>query len=187
MSLTPNLCRLFSVTLSTSLLLTNLLFGFPQASALEWHFRDQHSPLIAIWDASSISITSWEKDEVSIRAEVLTSVIKPNDLRVKRDNYRLDVLCSPPRLGRGVFLTMHVPARAILQISSDNNAVRITEPAERIRIDFTTKTFVQLNIPITAELGLRRRRKRLFADANRRVASNSSKAAIREWETALLT
>jgi len=155
MRLAPNVYRSFSIILSTALFLTNNLFGHSQSSAREWNFPNQHNPLIAIWNASSVTISSWEKDEVSIRAEVLSSVIKPDDVTVKRDNHRLEVSCSPGKQGRRILLTLHVPAKSVLDISADGSAIRITEPGERISVDFTFKTFVRLNVPTTAELDMK--------------------------------
>src|SRR5215475_6300034 len=155
MRLAPNVYRSFSIILSTALFLTNNLFGHSQSSAREWNFPNQHNPLIAIWNASSVTISSWEKDEVSIRAEVLSSVIKPDDVTVKRDNHRLEVSCSPGKQGRRILLTLHVPAKSVLDISADGSAIRITQPGERISVDFTFKTLVPLPVPTTAELDMK--------------------------------
>jgi VWFA-related protein len=155
MRLARNVYRSFRIILSTTLFLTNHLFGHSQSSAREWNFPNQRNPLIAIWNASSVTISSWDKDEVSIRAEGLSSVVKPDEVLVKRDNHRLQVSCSPGKQGRRIFLTLHVPAKSVLDISTDDSAVRITEPVERISVDFTLKTFVQLSVPMTAELDMK--------------------------------
>jgi VWFA-related protein len=155
MRLAPHVYRPFSVILSTILFLTNQLFGYPQASVREWNFPDQHNPLIAIWNASYVVINPWEKNEVSIRAEVLSPVIQPDDVKIKRDNHRLQVSCSPQKDARRVFLTLSVPAKSALDISSDSNLIQITDPTERISVGFTTKTFVQLSVPRDAELDMK--------------------------------
>ena len=155
MRLAPNVYRSFRIILSTTLFLTNHLFGHSQSSAREWHYPNQRNPLIAIWNASSVTISSWDRDEVSIRAEVLSSVVKPDEMLVKRDNHRLEVSCSPGKQGRRIFLTLQVPAKSVLDISTAGSTVRITEPVERISVDFTLKTFVQLNVPTTAELDMK--------------------------------
>ena len=103
MRLAPNVYRSFRIILSTTLFLTNHLFGHSQSSAREWHYPNQRNPLIAIWDASSVTINSWDRDEVSIRAEVLSSVVKPDEVLVKRDNHRLEVSCSPGKQRRRIF------------------------------------------------------------------------------------
>ena len=153
MRLAPNVYRSCSIILLTTLFLTNPQFGHSQSSAREWNFPNQHNPLIAIWNAFSVTIISWDKDEVSIKAEALSSVIKLDDVAIKRDNHRLQVSCAPAKQGRRIFLTLHVPAKSVLDISSDRSAVRITEPVERV--DFTFKTFVQLKVPRTAELDMK--------------------------------
>jgi hypothetical protein len=131
MRLAPHVYRPFSVILSATVFLTNQLFGYPQGSAREWNFPNQHNPLIAIWNASYVTINSWEKDEVSIRAEVLSATIQPDDVKIKQDNHRLQVFCSPPKQSTRVFLTLNVPAKSVLEISAGDNAVRITDPSSR--------------------------------------------------------
>jgi hypothetical protein len=118
MHLTPGVYRPISSLLFAILVLPNNLSGYPQASAREWKFPNQRNPLIAIWNASSVVINSWDKDEVSIRAEVLTSAIQIDEAKVKADNHRLVVSCSPAKQGRK-FLTLHVPSKSVLEISSD--------------------------------------------------------------------
>src|SRR5215475_3128399 len=106
MRLAPNVYRSFSIILSTALFLTNNLFGHSQSSAREWNFPNQHNPLIAIWNAFSVTIISWNKDEVSIKAEALSSVIKPDEVAIKRDNHRLQISCAPAKQGRRILLTL---------------------------------------------------------------------------------
>jgi len=175
-----------SVILATTLLLTHLLFGYPKASAREWHFPNQRNPLIAIWNASSVAIGSWDEDEVSIRAKVSSSAVKPDDMMVKRDNHRLEVSCPPAKQGRRVFLTLHVPAKSVLDLSSEGSAVRITEPIEPIRADFTLKAFVQINVPTNAELDMKEAPKAV-ARRQQPLGGFSSKLAARERAPALLS
>jgi hypothetical protein len=65
MRLTPNPYRHFSVILSATLILTSRcsdLSRDPHASGISRPTQ----PLIAIWDASSVATSSWDKNEVPI-------------------------------------------------------------------------------------------------------------------------
>lgn len=145
-------CCLLSVAI---VLLHSLSGRTQQALQTEWSFPTQNNPRVVISNASLISINAWDKSEVSIKAEVLAAAIQAQEVRIKSETNKLDISCDPARPDRKIFLTISVPAKAVLEIKTNGNTIQVTEPAEQIIINNASKELLQLSVPESSALDTR--------------------------------
>ncbi len=75
--------------LSTTIILLDGLTGFTQAPQAEHHFPTQPNPRITVSNAYSISIVSWEKNEVSIAVEISGASIQVDEVRIRPEKNKL--------------------------------------------------------------------------------------------------
>jgi VWFA-related protein len=139
--------------LSITIFLLNGLSGFTQARQTEQSFPTQDNPKVVVSNASTISITSWDKREVSLSAEVLGAAPQAEEVRIKSENNKLEVSCRPSKPDRNIFLTLCVPARAVLEIKTHGNEVEVKEPAGQITMS-VSKELIQLNVPESSRLDM---------------------------------
>src|SRR6266404_2251445 len=147
----PASCCVLSVTI----VLLNSLSAFTQTIETEWSFPTLNSPRVVISNASLVSIVSWDKSEVSIKAEVLAAAIQAKEVSVKSANNRLEVSCVPAKPDRKVFLTVRVPAKALLWIEIDRNTVQVTEPADQIIVSNASSELLQLSVPESSAVDMK--------------------------------
>ena len=139
--------------LSTTIILLDGLTGFTQAPQAEHHFPTQPNPRITVSNAYSISIVSWEKNEVSIAVEISGASIQVDEVRIRPEKNKLEITCSPTKPDRSIYLTLRVPAKAILEIRSQGNKVDIKQPVGQVTI-IASKESIQLSVPESASLDM---------------------------------
>ena len=142
-------CCLVSLTL----ILTNRPPSFSQVAPPQHSFPTQSNPQINISNASTISITSWDKNEVTVTAEVSGTSLQTDEVKIMPDKKKLGISCHPAKPDRKIFLTLRVPAKSVLQIKSDGNEIQIKEPVGQTTI-ITSRDLIQLNVPETASLDM---------------------------------
>jgi Ca-activated chloride channel homolog len=143
-------CCIFSISIA----LLDALSGFSQAPQPEQSFPTQANPKVVISNASTISITSWDKNEVSIATEVSGSVVKAQEVIIKSESNKLDISCRPAKPDRRISLTLRVPAKAVLEIKSHGNKVEVKEPRGLVSI-LAGKEYFHLNVPESSSLDMR--------------------------------
>ena len=126
-----------------------------QSLQTEWVFPTSNSPRVVLSNASVVSVNTWNKSEVSIKAEVLAESIQTNEVSVKSANNKLDVYCSPAKSDRKIFLTLRVPPQAILWVETNGNSIQITQPADQIIISHSSKELLQLSVPESTSLDMK--------------------------------
>src|SRR5882724_4343525 len=139
--------------LSITIILLDGLTGFTQAPQAEHHFPTQDNPRITISNASTISITSWSKNEVSIAVEVSGASIQANEVRITPEKNRLEITCEPSKPDRNIYLTLLVPSKAVLEIRSQGNKVEVQEPIGQVTIS-ASKELIQLGVPESSSLDM---------------------------------
>ena len=142
-----------AVRLLTVILLAGLT-GFSQSSQPAHRFPTQDNPRILISNASTISITSWDQNEVSVVAQVSGATLQTSEVKIKPDKSKIEITCHPANRDRRVFLTLRVPAKAVLQIKSHGNEIHIKEPIGQIEIT-TFRDVIHLVVPESADLDMR--------------------------------
>src|SRR6185503_10019711 len=75
------------------------------------------------------------------------------EVKIKPDKKKLEISCQPAKPDRQIFLTLRVPAKAVLQIKSHGNEIQIKEPVGQTTI-ITSRELIQLNVPETASLDM---------------------------------
>lgn len=139
--------------LAITIILLDGLTGFPQVPPADHRFPTQDDPRVTISNASTISITSWSRNEVSIAAEVSGALIQANEVRIKAEKNKLEISCQPSMPDRNISLTLRAPAKAILEIRSQGNKVDIKQPVGQITI-IASKESIQLSVPESASLDM---------------------------------
>lgn len=155
MRFNPRLCRLtgrFVVSFSFGLL--NVLSGFAQNPQSEQSFPTNGNPKIVISNASTILITSWDKNEVSVTKETARSSLKAEEVIIKSGSNKLDISCHPSKPDRPISITLRVPAKASLEIKSHGNKIEIMEPAGQLTI-LAGKEYLFLNVPESSSLDMK--------------------------------
>ena len=148
-------CCVLSVAV---VLLNSLSVHTRQALVTQWSFPTQNNPRVVISNASVISINAWDKNEVSIKAEVLAAAIQAEEVRIKSETNKLDISCDPAKSDRRIFLTISVPAQAVLEMRSNGNTIQVAEPAEQIILSNASKELLQLSVPESAALDMKEAR-----------------------------
>jgi hypothetical protein len=148
-------CCLLSVTI---ILLSSLTGRTQQTPQTEWSFPTQKNPRVVISNASLITINSWEKSEVSIKARVLAAAIQPQEVRIKSEPNKLDISCEPAKSERKIFLTVSVPSKAALDIKTNGNTIQVTEPTEQIIISNASNELLQISVPESSALDMKEAR-----------------------------
>jgi len=126
-----------------------------QIRQTEWNFPTPNNSRVVISNAALVSVNTWDKNEVSIRAEVLAASLQAGEVSVKSAINRLEISCSPARPDRKVFLTVRVPAKALLWIESYGNSVQVSQPSEQIIINNGSKELLQLSVPESSALDMK--------------------------------
>ena len=139
--------------ISILIVLVDALQGLTQAPRLEQSFPTHDNPKIVISNASTISITSWQKNAVSIAMEAAGSVLSAQEVVINPENNKLDISCHPAKPDRHITLTLRVPAKAFLEIKNNGNKVEVKEPAGQITI-LAGKEYVHLNLPESSSLDM---------------------------------
>lgn len=142
-------CCIVSITT----ILLSCLTGFPNPPQAEHRFPTQDNPRISISNASRVSITSWDKKEVSIATEVSGPSIPIDEVRIKPEKNKLEITCNPSKPDRNISLTLRVPAKAVLEIKSQGNKVEVKEPAGQITI-IASQESIQLTVPESSILDM---------------------------------
>ena len=121
----------------------------------EWTFPASSQPRVLLSNASIVSITAWDKNEVSIRAEVMGEMLRRDEVRVNSSHNRFIASCSPTSPGRKIFLTVRVPNNALLWVEANGNSIEISQPSGEITLNSTSSELLQLSVPETSALDLR--------------------------------
>ncbi|HXI94462.1 MAG TPA: VWA domain-containing protein [Blastocatellia bacterium] len=127
--------------------------AFTQSPQAEYRFQTQENPRIVISSASTVSIIAWASNEVSMTAQVSGASIKVDEVRIKTEKNKLDITCEPLNPDRKIFLTLRVPAKAVVEIRDQENKVEIREPAWQITV-IASRDLIQLNVPESASLDM---------------------------------
>src|SRR2546423_1511534 len=135
------------------IILVDSLPGLTQAPRLEQSFPTNDNPKVFISNASTISISSWQKNAVSIAMEAAGSVVNAQEVVIKPENNKLDISCHPAKPDRHITLTLRVPAKAFLEIKNNGNKVEVKEPAGQITI-LAGKEYIHLNLPESSSLDM---------------------------------
>ena len=141
-------CALFIATIFVGCLL-----GFTQTPQIGRSFPTEDNPRVVIWNAFAISITSWEKREVSIAASIMGAAAQAEEVSIKSENNNLVISCHPSKRDRNISLVLRVPAKAVVEIKNDANTVQVKEPEGQIII-FASKTFIQLVVRESSTLDM---------------------------------
>jgi VWFA-related protein len=128
--------------------------AFTQAPQPEHKFPTQANPRIVVSDASTISISPWEKNEVSIVAEVSGATVQVDEVKVKAEKNRLEINCVPLKPDRSIHLTLRVPAKSTVEVKNNGNRVEVKEPASQTNIN-ASANLIQLNVPESSSLDMR--------------------------------
>lgn len=157
-----------------SILLTIILPGgsevFAQSPPAARSFPTQDNPRITIRNANMVSIFPWERNEVSVAAEVSGAPLQPDEVRIKPQNNKLEITCDPSKPDRNIRLALRVPAKTDLEISSRGNTVEIKDPGGQVTVT-TSKELITLSVPETATLDMRNAPK---AVENRQIGSSGT-------------
>jgi VWFA-related protein len=140
--------------LSTIIILLDGLTGFTQTPQAEHHFPTQPNPRITISNAATISIAPWGKNEVSIVAEVSGASIQVDEVKIIPEKSKLEIMCNPSKPDRGIYLTLQVPPKAILELKSHGDKVEIKELVGPVTI-LASKELIQLGVPESSLLDTR--------------------------------
>jgi VWFA-related protein len=154
MDLCPS--RSLGCLLSVTIVLLECVSGRTnQALQTEWYFPATGSPRVVVSNASLVSINSWDKNEVSIKAEVLAAPAQSGEVNIKSANNRLEISCSPAKPDRKIFLTLRVPDKSLLWVESNGNSIQITQPADQIIVNNGSRELLQLSVPESSALDMK--------------------------------
>src|SRR4051812_46455298 len=70
-----------------------------QSTSLDQQVETTEKPKITVSGASSVSITQWDKLELSIKADVAGGVLTGNEIQIAKNNDRIDIICPPANFG----------------------------------------------------------------------------------------
>jgi VWFA-related protein len=155
MHLSPRVRRLASCCLlAITIVLLKGPSAFTQGPQPEQTFPTQDNPRVVISNASTISINSWDKKEVSIGASVLGGAVQPEELKIKAEKNKLEISCHPSKPDRNMSVTLHVPVKALLEITAYGNTIEVKQPEEQITIKLS-RELVQLTLPEYTGLDMR--------------------------------
>jgi Ca-activated chloride channel family protein len=139
--------------LALTIVLLNGPSGFTQAPQTEQRFPTQDNPRVVISNASTISITSWDKNEVSIRGSVLGAQVQAGEITIKPDKNKLEISCHPSKPDRDIALNLQVPVKAVLEMNTGGNTIQVKEPQGQITIR-ASRGLLQLLLPEYSSLDM---------------------------------
>ena len=139
--------------LCITIILLDGLTGFPRAPQSAHTFPTQDNPQVTISNASTISIAPWEKNEVSVGAEVSGASIQLDEVRIKPEKNKLEIRCHPLKPERTIHLTLRVPVNATFEIRSHGNRIEVRDPAGQITIT-ASRELIQLSVPESSSLDM---------------------------------
>ena len=142
-----------SFLVSISIILLDCVSGSTQVTPREQRFNTQNNPRITIYDADAITISAWERDEVTVAAEVSGASLSVNEVRIKPEKNKIEISCEPSRPDRKISLTLRVPAKAFVDLKTKGHRIEIKEPGGRIEIS-AAKESIQLGVPESASLDM---------------------------------
>src|SRR5262245_46580504 len=128
--------------------------AFTQTPQPEQRVATQENPRIVVTNAPSISILPWEKNEVSISAEVSGVSILSDEVKVKSEKNKLEITCVPLKQDRIIYLKLRVPRKSVLAMRNGGNSVEVKEPSTETPVNITAN-LVQLNVPESSSLDMR--------------------------------
>jgi VWFA-related protein len=144
-------CCIFSITA----ILLVCSSGLTQGIKSERAFPTQDNPRIAVSDASIVKIVGWNKREVSITAEVLSAAVQPEEVTIKEEKNKLNIVCHPASPDRKISLIIRAPTKAVIETKADGNVVEVKEPAAEINIVYASKELLQISVPESTDLDMR--------------------------------
>jgi len=152
------LARFFKFNLSSlisiSIVLLECVSGLTQVtSPLVHSFPTQNNPRITVYDADSLTIFAWERNEVAVTAEVSGASISDNEVKIKPEKNKIEISCEPSRADRRISLIVRVPAKAFIELKTQGHRIEVKEPAGRIEI-IANKNTIQLGVPESASLDM---------------------------------
>ena len=142
-------CCLLAVTISLP-----CATAFTQTPQREHKFPTQANPRILVSNASTILISPWEKNEVSIAAEVSGASIQVDEVKIKPEKNRLEINCVPSKPDRSIHLTLRVPGKSTVEVKNNGNTVEVKEPASQTNIN-ASANLIHLNVPESSSLDMR--------------------------------
>ena len=134
-------------------ILSNCVSGVTQAPRPEHQFPTENNPRITIANADSVTIIAWERNSVSITAEVSGQSISTNEVRIKPEKNKIDISCEPSKPDRKILLTVRAPVKAFVDLKTQGHRVEVKEPDGRIQI-VATRESIQIAVPERASLDM---------------------------------
>ena len=152
------LARFFKFNLafvvSISIFLFDCVSGLTQVTSPPVNrFPTQNNPRITVYDADSITIFGWERNEVAVAAEVSGATISVNEVRIKPEKNKIEISCEPAKPDRKISLIVRAPGKAFIELKTQGHRIEIKEPAGRIEI-IAAKDSIQLGVPDSASLDM---------------------------------
>jgi len=131
-------CVLFSATI-----LSAGLPGFITSAQTDKSYPTQDNPRVVISNAFAVSITPWEKREVSIATSDSGVEPRADEVTVRANGNSIEVSCHPSSRDRRISLSLRVPIRAFVEIKNENNAVQVSQLEGQVLV-FAATGFIQL-------------------------------------------
>ena len=108
-----------------------------QTGRFERHLNIPANSKITLSNARTVSIESWDKNEVWIEANASTSILTDEEIKIQLTNPRLDITCQPSRPDENISVTLHLPSQAILNLQTEGNKIEVKNPTGKISFILT--------------------------------------------------
>ena len=125
-----------------------------QSMSLDQQVETTERPKITVSGPESVSITEWDKLELSVKAEVAGGVISGNEVRIAKNNDKIDITCPPAYQGKAVSMALVVPKKAVVTVNTNDSKVEIREPVQATAIKISYR-YTEVNVPPNSKLDLK--------------------------------
>jgi len=117
--------------------------GFITSAQTDKSYPTQDNPRVVISNAFAVSITPWEKREVSIATSDSGVEPRADEVSVRANGNSIEIFCHPSSRDRRISLSLRLPARAQVEVKNENNVVQVSQLEGQVVV-FAATGFIQL-------------------------------------------
>jgi len=111
-------------------------------------------PKITVSEPSNLSIIEWDRLELSVKANVTGSGLSGNDIRIEKNNEKIDILCQSSPQDKTISVALTVPKKAVVTIVTRDGRIEIREPNGPAAFQISDSA-VDMNVPVNSKLDLK--------------------------------
>ena len=145
--------RLIVVIFLVGLIWSSVVRSHAQTSRFERHFPTTSKPHLTVSNAASISITGWDKEEISVTAVSTSDNPKAEEIKTQSDKDKLDIECVTSEPGEYISLNLQVPTKSLVDLQTEGNKIEIREPNGQV-VARIVKYSIEMSAPSEAKYDL---------------------------------